>query len=324
MFYEPISLTMMMLGPSRIGKTTLLATMYNELQKLHAQAGFDFLAEDATSQDMHEAYNHLQRITQQKVNFAHEPLLKGTTGIQKRTFSVLFEGEKEFDVSFYDYEGAFVDKRSSEYDPKDINEFKAHLQEAIVIMNIIDGAALVEGSEFYNNRTNCPSLIADLLTKAINDNQQHLLLFVITKCEKWLKNNEERKKLIDAFDTRHKKVLNVISKNSRNNVLAVLMPVKTLGCVEFSRIKNFDIPEQEETVFVRKPGMAFQPELVEQPLRYALSFALSQSYIGRPWLKTIIEKINGREKRFLEALKQFSENRNKIDFITYGNINLLP
>jgi len=315
-------LTMMMLGASGVGKTTLLATMYMELKKMDSQAQFGFQAEDDTAIDLKEAFLKLQKIIWES-NFSKvERLLEGTAGITERKFSTLFEGKKEFDFSFHDYAGGLLELKNS--DNSDVERVKTLLRNSLVIINVIDGASLMEGSTFLNEKINNPFLLSELLGKIIDDKQvkNKLVLFVITKCETWLKNDSGRKQLEQIFEKRHKEVLNVISNNPNKNSYAVLIPVKTLGCVEFSRVNHYEEGDDEEIVFVKKPGVLFKPEELEQPLRYALAFALSEQYQNMNIFTKLINRVTGKNKRFLPALKQFTDNRNK-NFKTYGNASLL-
>jgi hypothetical protein len=214
-------------------------------------------------------------------------------------------------------------KTKEEDNPADVTRFKSLLKEAIVIINVIDGAVLVQGSEFLNNRINNPYLIYELLSEALNDDQEHLVLFVITKCEAFLKNSDGRKLLHDKFEERHKEVLNLIRDSHRKNVVGVLIPVKTLGCVEFSYIENLGEKEKEKLIFVRKPSLQFKPENIEQPLRYALAFALSQHDKNRGLFDSFFRWLLNEDEVFQNALKQFANNRDKT-FKMYGSTSLLP
>jgi hypothetical protein len=57
-------INMTMLGPSRVGKSSLLATMYQEIIKL--KAGFDIVAVDDTSDRLNEAYGRLSAVMNQR------------------------------------------------------------------------------------------------------------------------------------------------------------------------------------------------------------------------------------------------------------------
>lgn len=322
---ERLTITMMMLGASGVGKTTMLATMYRELLRMdtEAQAGFTFKAIGDTMYDLNDAYEKLEDLIKTPGNTElSERLLPADQGILERNFSVLFKGQKEFDFRFFDHAGGLI-KTKEKDNPADVTRFKSLLQEAIVIINVIDGAALVQGSEFFNNRINNPYLIYELLNEALNDNQEHLVLFVITKCEAFLKDSDGRKLLHDKFEERHKEVLNAIRDSHRKNVVGVLIPVKTLGCVEFSHIENLGEKETEKIVFVRKPRLPFKPEKIEQPLRYALAFALSQHDKNRDLVDRFVRWMLKQDKVFQNSLKQFADNRDKT-FKLYGSTSLLP
>jgi len=321
----PMTITMMMLGASGVGKTTMLATMYRALLRMdtEAQAGFTFKAIGDTIHDLNDAYEKLEDLIKIPGNTElSERLLPADQGILERNFSVLFKGKKEFDFRFFDHAGGLI-KMKEKDNPADVTLFKSLLQEAIVIINVIDGAVLVQGSEFLNNRINNPYLIYELLSEALNDDQEHLVLFVITKCEAFLKNSNGRKLLHDKFEERHKEVLNLIRDSHRKNVVGVLIPVKTLGCVEFSHIKNFGEKEKEKLIFVRKPSLQFKPENIEQPLRYALAFALSQHDKNRGLFENFFRWLLNKDEVFQNALKQFANNRDKT-FKMYGSTSLLP
>lgn len=312
------NITMMMLGPRAVGKTTLMALMYKGLVGVNLQSNFDFSAEHDTAIDLDEAYLKLTDILSQPTFTRIEPLLRGSEGVLERRFSVNFHRRKEFDFIFYDHAGVLLHQKES---VPGVQEFKEKLQRAIIIINLVDGAAIMEGSRLFSDRVNRPFLVSELLRKAFDDEQEHLLLFVITKCEAWLKDREGRQALEKAFETYHKEVLNVVENRPQNNVVAVLMPVKTLGCVEFSEVRHYGEPD-EEIVFIRKPNVPFHPEGIEQPLRYALAFALSQHDKNRGPVTKFFKWLTGESVVFENALAQFANQRDR-SFKMYGNTSLI-
>lgn len=310
-------ITMMVLGPRAVGKTTMLSLMYKGLAGVNSNSHFEFEAEYETAIELDDAYLKLTDVLNQPVFTKHERLLKGDEGVIERKFAVNFRGKKKFGFVFCDHAGGIVTDKGT----PGMEEFRERLQKAIVIVNVLDGAALIEGSPLFSHNVNRPMLIRELLQKALNDKQEHLVLFVITKCETWLKDSDGRAKIQKAFEERYAEVINVITNNHRNNVVGILMPVQTLGCVEFSKVNHYGKTD-EEIEFIRKPNVPFQAKGIEQPLRYALAFALSQYAKSSPWIKMIWEKILGKDVEFRNALQQFANHKDK-SYKMYGNISLI-
>ena len=102
-----------------------------------------------------------------------------------------------------------------------------------------------------------------------------MVLFVITKCEAWIKNDNDIEKLRKAFEDRHKAVLNWVTQNQ--NCIGMFIPVKTLGCVEFSYKEGKG--EAETLVFYRKTNLKFSQEDVDKPILYAVRYCMNQSIL---------------------------------------------
>ncbi len=304
-----------MVGPDGVGKTTLLATMYHELSLLENLSGFEFTASQDTQQDLQEAYEKLHQIITQPTFTPTGSLLKGTAGIIERQFEILFNGNKELDFVFCDIAGGII--RADESNP-DFVDFQQKLTQSTIVINVIDGSALVEGDNKLSTEKNEPKLVYDLLLPKLMDNRNHLLLFVITKCEAWLKNESRQRKLIAAFEERYGFILKLLSEFE--NVMGVLIPVKTLGCVEFTHIDFHD--DDQEMIFMRKPNLQFQSENVDQPLRYAIAFALLQHNQNRGRWNRFTRWLSNTDLAFHSALHEFTEARST-NFKIYGNTELL-
>jgi len=304
--------TVMMLGPEAVGKTTLLATMYKELNSMTNYTRFTFLADNDTGINLDSAYHKLSRIIEQPTFTSIKPLIEGTQGIINHRFEISFKDKKELNLTFCDIAGGLLTASSATHDFK---EFQQRLNNSSVIINVLDGAAMVEGSDLFSDEMNRPSRVRDLLIPALkNENQKHLILFIITKCETWLNNPEGRSKIMKKFDERYQEVLGLIEKKS--NVAGVLIPVKTLGCVEFSRMEKTE--DGERIVFIRRANKQFAPEYTDQPLRYALAFVLAQRDKERSWW----EKLFRWDSSFQEALLHFVKERDT-NYKMYGNVQLI-
>ncbi len=294
-----------MVGPDGVGKTTLLATMYHELSQLDNRSSFEFVASKDTQHDLEEAYQKLSNIIAQPSFTPTGPLLKGTAGLVERQFEIRFLGKKELDLVFCDIAGGILGAKKGQ----DFEEFQAKLAQAIVIVNVIDGSALIEQSA----NKNVPIEYEHLLP-ILTNGKNHLVLFVITKCETWLKNERYQEKLVNAFETQYAMLIQHIEK--LENVVGILIPVKTLGCVEFTHV------DSQKIIFVRKPNLQFKPEHIDQPLRYALAFALLEHNQRRTKWNKFMRWLWSADLAFQQALTDFAEARYR-SFKIYGNTSLI-
>ncbi|MBF0226885.1 MAG: hypothetical protein HQK76_15670 [Desulfobacterales bacterium] len=313
--------TIMMMGPEAVGKTTLLATMYKELTKMR-QYGFEFMADNDTGLKLDRAYQTLSTIIEQPSFTSIKPLLAGSQGIIGHKFEISFKNKEELDINFFDIAGGLI---SASNDNPDFATFKEKLKNSSVIFNVIDGAALIEGDDIFSETVNKPTRIRDLLMPSLReDNRNHLILFVVNKCEKWLKDERERLKLERAFEKRYASVLNLIKEKS--NVTGVLMPVQTLGCVEFSRMEGKG--EETKAIFIRRANLPFEPKFIDQPLRYAVAFVLSEYRKNKKknWFEKILETVFGIKTidiAFENALIFFAKECDTNHFKMYGNMSLV-
>jgi len=244
----------------------LLALMYKEFTR---NSYFPFVASDDTGIDLEEAYQKLCTIIEQP-NFTQPPrLLPGTASVREYNFNI---ENREFAV--YDTAGGLLMTKESDGRANDLGDFKNAISKASVIINVIDGAAMLEGSHFFAERVNSPTRVRDLLMRYKGDGRC-LILFVITKCEAWIKTEAGIDKLRNAFEDRHKVVLNWVGENP--NRAGIFVPVKTLGCVEFS-FKEGD-GEQEKLVFHKKANLKFSQENVDKPMQYAVRFCMRRSIL---------------------------------------------
>ncbi len=255
------------MGQEAVGKTTLLALMYKEFTR---NSYFPFVASNDTGIDLEEAYQKLCTIIE-KPNFTEPPrLLPGTASVREYNFNI---ENREFVVC--DTAGGLLMTKESDGRAKDLEDFNKAISKSSVIINVIDGAAMLEGSDFLADRVNSPTRVKDLLMRNKAGDERCLILFVITKCEAWIKTEAGIERLKKAFEHRHKAILNWIEQNP--NRAGIFIPVKTLGCVEFS-FKEGD-GNKEKLVFHKKTNLKFSQENVDKPMQYAVKFCMRRSLL---------------------------------------------
>lgn len=292
------SINVIMLGPEAVGKTTLLATMYKQMGRIGTMASFNLTATEKTTNYLDDTYLKVSDVLKSESFSPVKSLMTGTQGLVKHEFHVSFNQKQEFEFIFFDIAGGLVRAQGAE---QDVKQFKAQLAKSYIIVNVVDGAALMnslnKGRELLSDSINRPTLVRDLLVPILKDGQPRIILFVITKCEKWFNDPN----LQATFEEHYREVLMLIQRHE--NLAGMLIPVKTLGCVEFSRFEGHG--DDEKMVFVRKPNLKFESEDVDQPLRHALSFALSHHHENRNLFSKMLHSITGKHNSFQESLKQF-------------------
>lgn len=238
-------MSVILIGPSGVGKTTLLTTML--------QQGAPSLELNPTP----ETQTELEQLEQQRLLIHQQanfkplvPLLLPTSAPNRYTFE-----HKTFELIIEDTVGNQLDDEAL--------IFAVHSK--AVVVTVIDAAALME-TQPYPNANRLLTLFEDALTAS----QKRLIIFALTKAETWLKTTSLSQQLHHAFEQHYQPVLTWLE--TTQHLVALYLPVNTLGCVEFSHIVGHG--RQQQLIFVKKANLSCQPSRVEQVLCYSLAFIL--------------------------------------------------
>ena len=303
---------MIVLGPSGVGKTSLLATMYKEFAKL--ESSFGFLPVGDVQNRLDDAYHKLARAkTHERFEFVGG-LLPGSQTFSEYPFDVTLNGKPQFGICFHDYRGGAMAKVSDgEYAP-----LLERISRCRVIFIVVDAVALMEADAVRCDELNAHTTVATVLQRALKPDEKRLIVFVLIKCESYLKTETRKRELIGRFQDRHRAVLNVIGALNKgdHNIVGVTIPVNTLGCVEYQ-----ETDAEGNFIFVRT-HREFAPKDVDQPLRFALAFALKELDGDRGWFRKIWRKVQGEKALFQQALSEFGRKR-RAGYPVYGNGELL-
>lgn len=304
-------MNMVMLGPSRVGKTSLLATMCREIDKIDDSISIS--PDPDTRSRLDEAYWKLSEVNNQSVWCAIINFLEGNQGFIQHKFEVKYQRQKEFDLVFHDFRGGAVKESGSEQD-----KLAEIIGKSRVIFNVIDATALMELNEAKNDKINYPYGIKQLLENSLKANEKYVLIFALTKCESYINTNKQEQ-LIKRFEDRYSTIINLIKQlNGKGDYVAgIVMPVQTMGNVEFKEIQN------DNFIFVRNHN-EFKPIDVDQPLRYALAFAMKHVNENKWIYENLFDYFTGRNQAFQKAYVGFCSKRDTSGkFKLYGSEQLL-
>ncbi|OQW91924.1 MAG: hypothetical protein BWK78_03205 [Thiotrichaceae bacterium IS1] len=309
---SPKKVTIMLIGPESVGKTSVLATTYHAIAN-DSIVEFTVRPQQDTMRILSDAYNKLFKVTEQSVFQDVKSLLEGTQFMVKRPFDIYLKGEPKLTLEFWDIPGGHmnIDEKHRDY-----GLLKSVLKETTVFINVLDAVALIEGDDAYFFERATPMMARYFLEEpqVVNTDKNFLVLFVVTKCEKWLKTEEGRRELQEKFDSRYYQEVKNLLNRVNGKMAGVLVPVKTLGCVEFTRFDS----KTNRPIFERRPRIDCKPQFVDQPLRYALAFALSQLKISPKERTNFSAKVD----EFQQALRGLKNTRNK-ELTVYGRKDLL-
>lgn len=284
------SVTILMLGARRCGKSTTLASMVKSLDYANASIKVDY-TNDETRQYLHEKYTLIQNV------FSDENIANGywlgdadVTGsdydIKKFDLSVKISKDLTINVQCIDIPGEIL--------TKDMPKACTAVERADVLMIAIDTPQLYEG-KIAGKRFNQVDSITDLLKAALVPKNLYnkRLIFVPIKCEKYIRSGE--------MMSVNKKIKNVYSDlirlwNETAHKEVFITPVMSLGDVEFSHFKNID--NGNNIAYYKYTGNKnHSPKWCEQPIIYAIEFALqempwdNEENNSIPWYKRVTKNV---------------------------------
>lgn len=300
------SINILMFGPTAVGKTSLLTSMYICLDKLVDEGGLNLVPDgssgrilDQTSKEIIEIFKKDELLVKTGIN--------ATEAIREFKFFLSSAKEKKpfLAINFIDVPGEWIGINAKD---DHIKRIESLVITSDILLIAIDTPAMIENDGVYMNDINNPDTINKDLMRIIKADKKKLIIFCPVKCEKYLNSNEQNNLSINTkIKSHYEKLLNYLSKNLSSSVCVAITPVQTLGGIRFQRIIENEIEnELPSFIFVKKtPNSTYSPQDCEQPLRYALSFILSEHLKKEgffPWLF-------GWNNFVRDALRKFSEGR---------------
>lgn len=267
-----------MVGPTRVGKTSLLAAMYNELHNEMRSHGCEFDMEPGPTQvAINEKLDALQKSANGNGMVVQEE--EGIIGDKSESrfrfhIDVGDGGEPESTLEFIDLPGAWY---------TGIGDFKKAdevLAKSHVSFLAVDATALMElpegepGIGRYHTLINKPNFIAQAYQRAIKNHQfceGHTVVLTLIRAESYIAAGEVDS-MIRTAQTAYKDLAELLK---RKNINLYGCYVETVGSLYINRLIKVEAGVSAE--FRRDPKKKYTPQRCAIPLRIAAQTAMKQA-----------------------------------------------
>lgn len=267
----PAEFQITMLGPTNVGKTSLLTAMYDQFNTTLNQVNLHFFPHEETSAKLNTKLRELKSLKDEFETSYIINEIRGTRETEYFKFDIGKPGKKPFlTLTFVDYPGGYLSETSQQ-------EFIRNLiYDSVAVIIPIHAPALMEEKGRWNEYINYPTQIKDFLGRAFQELEfPKLIIYAPIKCEKYVQTASQKVNFIKSIreDRDYKKLNDLFrSESLQDKVVSVLTPVQTIGTVIFSRIEE----KEDPYFYFRKIShdAKYDPRDCEQPLLYLIRFIL--------------------------------------------------
>jgi hypothetical protein len=256
----PRTYNIVVLGPRGVGKTTILAGvlyLFERIAEGHSVTGSDGLdglrmePEVETSYKVRQARNQIRKIETliQEASNVRVPVegimppIAPTGKLDLMTFYVSSSDhqpslERTLTLNFVDYPGGLVSSMSASDSP-DRDKVIAALRDAKVILVVVDGPYLMEkDGRYHQDRNEVADVKRALRSSGAFESGDGLLLFVVTRCEKYLNLNQGAE-MCRRVRGEYREILEYFAlPKYQGRVRVAVTPVATVGCLEFDSFSD--------------------------------------------------------------------------------------
>lgn len=222
--------SVILLGKSSIGKTSLLASVYHDLKE---NKDLDFKL--SKGEELDDIYKEMEEY----VNSLAKGDVKGnspTTKIKQFKYAINVENVKNgLEINFYDIPGEWLRNNRKNENNKNIENIQKYFRESSIVIIIVSAPSLMEREGLFHGFFNQPGTINDfikILQTADEIKESKEFIFVPIKCEKYNNNLSNLKK---EFEKKYSDIIKDIVKKGH---ICSYVPVETLGCVEFDKFSS--------------------------------------------------------------------------------------
>ena len=286
--------TSVFIGNTGVGKTSILSAMYMALDDANLPSGLSLLPKTEDEFQMlkgkwRELKRHIRKQTFGST--IQKPLDQGSSGFTHHDFMLTgdsSDAQDGIDLRIWDTKGGDTASTNSELIGK--------VAQSFAVMCAVDATFLMECDSDVNEEMNETRSIKQILERALNQEDTHILavFFLLTKCEKYMKNDMSREYMADKFNAEFQSVLELLRQKE---IMVHYLPVQTMGCVELARIEECADGSwaQEFQVIL---GKSFDASDAVQPLSLLLQLTIQifdlmrqHHWINRSFWEILIDTI---------------------------------
>lgn len=290
----------LMLGGKRCGKTTVLASMIRNMDKVLAGTGMSL---QAVGTDTQAQLDSAVRSIRNKLEDFNTPLTRvkvdenPTSAESEYYFLLTVSGQKQIGICIHDIPGEWLTDSALH-----AARVKELVRDSKVIMIAIDTPYLFakmtdEGYGVYHREYNKPLEIANFIKESFSeeDIRERMILFVPLKCERYFHlthsrelnifNRNYMEEIVDAVGNGYHDLL-VYLRTSRaliNNCTIAVTPILSAGGIDFVRFEQDEETGKMVSLYQKPEFLAdweqgYTPRFCEQPMVYALSYLMTIEY----------------------------------------------
>ncbi|MBO3461016.1 hypothetical protein G7B40_040570 [Aetokthonos hydrillicola Thurmond2011] len=320
---EEKALKVTMLGPTGVGKTSILTVMRKAMDLAVSDSVLRLNPgkpdDEFAKQNALGLFQEYERKLSQLIDTKNFTVQGGLDGSNQNTEFYFYlsnlKGSKNTSkllLEFQDYPGGWIL-------PNDSNRSTVveYLKNSPITIIAIDTPALLERDGQYHEPINMSTDIAYLLREAYEaDNNQspknRLVILAPVKCEKYMQANQAERIHI-AIKKRYQILLGDLKIRNPGHVAVVIIPIQTVGGVVFSYIDKRQKNPGEIPPFwyQQRSNPKWETVNAEKPLQFILAFIL-RNYLQekqqkRGLLKFIYNWLD-IDKELKEAVTHFAQS----------------
>ena len=287
-----------MLGPRGVGKTSLLASLYDQFQAVSGQASLVMTADEDTRSVLQEYREQLREFARGGPD--RKSGIEGNLGIREHRILLGTAGRRvpQLMLCFTDIPGEWLSNGSSQ-----TAEVIEKIDRSAVLFIAIDSPALMERGGRYHESVNKPGLVADFVREVAAKGGDLLVMMVPLKCEKYANQYNGMRELRGRIHESYNDLIAQLGGLEGASTGIVLTPVQTVGSMVFLRFNTDGIEEFR----LRHLGASYSPVDTDQPLRWMLRFVINgYRRRNRTLAEVLGEWVRGDNLRLAEALRSFS------------------
>jgi GTPase SAR1 family protein len=239
-------------GPSRVGKTTLITAILNETDSLLAGAPVSVSLDETTEKRVRDQQRDLRRAIE--VGEFNAAALAGNQTITRYKIALQAGGDTAAQIPFdiLDFPGTWLDPGyRSEHSKEAVArwpEYLEHVRSSIMLLVPIDAAVLMEAATPRQKAAGNELLgLLDVESvgrewaryRNVNAGEPAVIVLAPLKCEKYFGDNgglgHDEARLRARVKERYEELLQIVAKETSDRVSPVRVvyaPIDTYGCVE--------------------------------------------------------------------------------------------